>query len=280
MSFVVENGLNTSYIDSLLVALFYKSTHIQNMLLQYPAESKFIYLQELINNNFVDKIRQNFSIESSVVNEIRNYSFICGWKNNVSNVAELYNVIDYSDFLLKGFGYNNFEIDIIELNNSEEYVKSLSLPYIEVNVKCDTHIKDLINEWKNKNIKNKQSLICYNFKEIPMIIPIYINRKCDDGYISLNKVDIYKRIKFKGKKTNLSNDCQWTIHSVICFSTSGGGNYYSLIKYDSNNWYIFGNDRIPSIMKFDMTNKDMCDKIKQECVILFYIFDDTISSNF
>ena len=275
MSFIVEDGLNTSYIDSLLIALFYTQTHLQNMLFQQPQDSKFVYLQELILNNFVNKIKKNYSIESSIINEIRNYSFVCDWKKNTYNLTGLFNVVDYFEFLTKGFDYNNLEIDIIEINRTKEFMKQLVIPYIEVVPKYDTNIKDLIDDWKNKIIRSNNKFISYNFKEIPLMIPIYINRKEINGSINVNKVDIYKKVKFKGKRVNLINDCEWNIHSIICHSSSGGGNYYSLIK-NNNEWNIFSNNKIPSLSSFDMKNVNMCNKIKQECVLILYIYNDIL----
>jgi hypothetical protein len=52
MTFVVADGLNTSYIDSILMSLFYKSSHLEEMLIQQPDNAEFIYLQEMISNNF------------------------------------------------------------------------------------------------------------------------------------------------------------------------------------------------------------------------------------
>ena len=276
-TFVVANGLNTSYIDSLIIALFYKSSHLQDMLNQCPDDSKFVYLQELIGNNFIDPVRRNYSLDISVVNEIRNYSLICGWKDG-GNITDLYNVVDYMNFLIKGLGFSGIEFELVEYNGSEnESVKTLTLSHIELNASEKTSTKILLDKWTDKNIKkNKGSLICHRFKEIPMMMPIYINRINEDkNYVSC-QVDIMRRIKFKNHNNKNQHGVSWVIHSIICFTNSGGGNYYSIVNANDNQWYLFSNDKIPSLIKIQITDEDISEKIKQECVLIFYRLDDEL----
>jgi hypothetical protein len=70
MSFCVEDGYNTSYIDSVLIALFYKPTHLHELLTQLPEKTMFSYLQELIFSNFVEQVRKNYSVNSGMKYEI------------------------------------------------------------------------------------------------------------------------------------------------------------------------------------------------------------------
>ena len=56
---IVEDGMNTSYIDSLLIALFYK--HNNNILTELdkkPQKSCGIYLQELIKEKFIEQAKK------------------------------------------------------------------------------------------------------------------------------------------------------------------------------------------------------------------------------
>jgi hypothetical protein len=283
-TFVIADGLNTSYIDSLLMGLFYRTTHLQEMLSKSPEKSKFAYLQDLMNN-VIDQTRRNFSVDSSYINEIRNYSFICGWKDNLS-LTELYNVVDYLDFIMKGFDFEGINCEVIELskNSQDEMAKSLKLNYIEVNVntsnKDNIDIKTLLEDWINSNLieKNKNSLTYYHFKELPMLIPIYVNR-LDENKQSVNtSVDIKKRIRFykNNDKTQLS--MEWIIHSIICFSSSGNGRYYTIINVDNDDWqwYLFSNDKLPSLVKINISDSDISNKIKQECVLVLYRLCDNL----
>ena len=62
-NFIIENGYNTSYIDSLLVALFYKSSYIDKLLQEHPQNETFYYLQEIIQTNFVNVIKRNYVVK-------------------------------------------------------------------------------------------------------------------------------------------------------------------------------------------------------------------------
>lgn len=104
--FAVANGINTSYIDSLLIALFYKESYLQQMLFQQTENEYFSYLQDLIYINFIDNVRNSKSVDSFQINEIRNYSYMCGWKNT-TNIIDLYDVIDYFSFIMDGFTKKN-----------------------------------------------------------------------------------------------------------------------------------------------------------------------------
>lgn len=276
-TFIVANGLNTSYIDSLLVALFYKSSHIEEMISQDPEDSKFVYLQELINTNFIEPIRKNFSIDSAIINELRNVSLICGWKN-CGNLVDLYNVSDYIKFLMKGIGYGGINLELIEYNGREnEILKAFDTLCLDVDVKENTNIKNLINEWLDGHIKTDSSgsLVYYQFREIPMLIPIYLNRKTDNGNITSCQIDIMKKIRFK--KGNIKNQkMSWVIHAIVCFSNSGGGNYYSVVNTTDNNWYLFSSDRIPSFLKINITDNYIAEKIKQESVLVLYRLNDDL----
>lgn len=266
-TFVVANGLNTSYIDSLLMALFYKSSHLRSILSQYPDQSKFLYLQELINNNFIDNAKHYYSIDSSIMNEIRNYSIICGWKEG-GNITDLYTVTDYLKFLMLGIGFGQIDFEFVEF---DEKVKTLSMNYIDVPILENTDVKLLLEKWYDDNIK-KSTILCNRFKEIPVMIPIYFNRN-NTQYISL-QVDIKKKIKFKKNYDCTQNLASWSIHALICFSNSGGGNYYSIININLNEWYMFSNDKLPSLIQINLSDPNIANKIKQECILAIYKLDN------
>lgn len=268
---VVENGINTSYIDSLLIALFYKESHMQEILFQQTDNDFFIYLQELIYNNFVYPVRHGFSVLSSVMNEIRNYCYLCGWKNGY-NLLELFNVSDYFDFLMNGFIKNIINIEILDINpiKNIQNINNITLNYINLQIINDSDIRILLKDWESSLIKTKNSY--YSFKELPLILPIYLNRNISTD-INYSKIDIKHKIKFYKNNDKKQSDFSWTIHSIICYSSSGTGSYYSLINMDTV-WYMFNNINTPSITKIDIHNNDISYKIMQECVFLFYKLDN------
>ena len=187
--FVVSDGFNTSYIDSLLVGLFYKETHLDEMLIQIPENIRFTYLQELIYNNIVYLVRHNFCVDATLINEIRNYSIMCGWKTGL-NITELYNVIDYLDFLITGFNFGHMSYEIMEIKKGvveEETTKSLDINYIQVNVGSDNDIQTLLKKWVCNILledSDDDSYIYYHFKELPMFITIYLNRTMENKQIN------------------------------------------------------------------------------------------------
>jgi hypothetical protein len=279
ITFKVDDGLNTSYIDSLLVALFYKSSIIQNMLINIPENSAFLYLQDQIQRDFVDQIRQNYSISSSLINEIRNYSIICGWKNGFGNIVELFNVSDFYIFLATGFGMGllNFEITP-EINNNLNNINNYQNILIKFSTNQPSSIKILLDEWINNNLlkinNNKQPTQCYHFKEIPLIITFNIDRSNETKYVS---IDIMKKIQFCKNNNEHQNNLSWVIHSIVCLENSRKSSYYSIIKYDENNWYLFDNNKIPSLNKIDIKNDLVLqNKIKNESVLIIYKLDDMI----
>jgi hypothetical protein len=249
-AFVVENGINTSYIDTLLFSLFY-NIHCNDLLIELPENERFGYLQDLILDNFIYPIRNGHTVTANIINEIRNYSYLCGWKNN-SNILELFDTCEYFDFLMNGITKKIINIDI-KINDKN--IKNITMNYLTFNIEKNTNVKILLNKWQKNN---------FYFREIPFIVPIYLNRKYESSY-NHNKIDIKKKIKFNNDKIN-----SWTIYSIICYVKSIDHNiYYSLILYD-NTWYLFNNLNYPALSKIDITDNDIKFKIMQECVMLFY----------
>ena len=254
MAFCVEDGYNTSYIDSALIALFYKPTHLYELLTEIPEDIKFVYLQEIILSNFVEQIRKNYSISSTYINEIRNYSIMCGWKYGYS-ITDLYDVQDYLTFLLKGL--NSYPMTIETMSSKIVQINCITLNLFE-----DSTLKKLLNDW----IESTTDGIQYKFVDLPQLITIYIDRKKEG-----TKIDIMKKIQFA--KNNTHNNASWIIHSLICKTKS---HYYAVVYTLYGNWYLFDNNKLPSILQIDITNNDISEKIKQECVIVLYRIDDIL----
>ena len=62
-NFVIEDGYNTSYIDSLFMGLFYTPSLIENIFLNtLPKKLDNVYLQEIIKDKYVDIIKSGKSI--------------------------------------------------------------------------------------------------------------------------------------------------------------------------------------------------------------------------
>lgn len=288
MSIIIADGFNTSYIDSLIVGLFYKTTHINNMLNQIPKNIMYMYLQDLIKINIIENIKNNFSVDSCVANEIRNYSYLCGWKNGLNyNITDLHNVVDYFDFLVSGFDYSKISFELMEIikndTNIHENIKHIDVNYIQMNVCDDSDVKLLIEKWidsilltsnESSNESTIATIAYYHFKELPILIPIYLHRFSVDNQFNNCMIDIKKRIKFYKNNDKSQLSASWILHSIICYSTIGRGKYYTIFN-DEQNWYLFSDDKIPSIIKIDIKDDIIGKKIKQECVLILYKLDES-----
>lgn len=288
---IVENGFNTCYIDSLLMALFYTPSNIYNNMLENdPANNDFLYLQEMIKCNFIEPIRKEISVSSDTINEIRNYSFVNGWKlNEPSELPEQQDVTEYYTFLLENLSNQLIQIErttITEgISTKDDEGKIENIPFITVNVgefDYETNIKNLIDKWLNDNpvdlrretfennnkvTKDIKGLNIYKICNIPNIVPIYINRFALNGSNKLlTKIDINKKIKLIN-----GSDIRWIIHSVICHTgnTMKEGHYYTIL-INSNKWLMFDDMSVPSLKEIDMSNTQLIDRIKSECVFLIY----------
>jgi len=177
--FEIENGINTSYISTLFTALFLNKTDMDKLLYENVSNIHLFYLQEMIKRNFVEKIRNNRSIELSTIAEIRNLCIIFGWAKN-DNPSKLYDINDFYIFLLE-----QLKIKFLHFE--------LCLEPITVN----TTSKELIDIIDFNSVSKDD--LCLSF---------HINRQNN------RKVDIMKSIKIiiDNKKN------KFNINAIICFS--------------------------------------------------------------
>lgn len=290
---IVENGFNTCYIDSLLMSLFYTPSIIYNNMLECdPVNPEFLYLQEMIKTNFVEPLRKDTSIAitSDTINEIRNYSFINGWKlSEPEELSEQQDVTEYFTFLLENFNNQTIHVErttITEgIRSNDDNGHLEKLPFITLNVNeydYETNIKNLLNTWFNDNtvdvrretiednnkiLKDIKGLNIYKICNVPYIVPLYINRFTSvESTKLLTKIDINKKIRLIQ-----DSHLRWTIHSVICHTGNSlkEGHYYSIL-ITNNKWLMFDDLSIPSLREIDMSDLELIDKIKRECVFLIY----------
>lgn len=254
---IVENGYNTSYIDTLFMALFYKTSYIQDMLSENVTNVKFYYLQDLIYFNFVRKSRCGYTIDSQIMNEIRNYLFYCGWKHNY-NITDLFNVNELYDYLA-----DNFNIKKIEFISEN---KKINMNYITLDVFDNSSVKILLDNYINNTIGTNMT-----FSEVPKFISIFLDRK---DTTKLYFVDIMEGICFSTNNDPEQQTKLWKINSIICYTKTNGGHYYSIIQKNKE-WYLFTNNKLPSLMKIDLKDSDISQKIKQECVFMTYLLNSS-----
>ena len=276
---VVENGLNTCYIDSLFVGLFYKHNDgLSNILECIPKKPEGYYLQELIKLKFVEAIKRKYSITFSTMNEIRNYSVICGWSNN-SDITEQKKCSDYYNFIYELFDIPPLELEIIEIKDNilTNNIEKVVTPYIHLDLHKDDNIKNLLTNWINKTINNtgKNTINCYKLTNIPQFVIMNVNRFDNKGKRTQFKLDIMRRIKFFNINDNTQNYLKWKIHSVICHNGNKEniGHYYTIINTHRNKWILFDDEIIPSFKEIDFEDSDFKDKIMLEAIMIIYTID-------
>jgi uncharacterized UBP type Zn finger protein len=274
--FVVENGLNTCYIDALLMALFYKpSTYLDTILNTEPKNLDYIYLQELIRNKFVENVRKNNSVMADTMNEIRNYANMCGWLENCPNeFFQQQEVKEFYSFLL-----NITNVPLIEIH--PEPIPFINLP-IPDNVK-ETSVKALLNNWMNNNVTDRVDGVC-KIVNVPTFVALSLNRFSNVNKRIGTPVDIQRKIKLHHVTDRADDGLKWSIHSIICYKgeTTKNGHYYSVLhdrhdKRDTvNKWIIFDDTAVPCVGDIDIKNAEITGTIKKECVMIIYCYDDHI----
>lgn len=263
---ILEKGMNTDYIYTLLTSLFYVNSQSVNKILDLSFVknnleiNNALYLQEFIRSYIITHLRQGFSIEKKIVNRFRIFLYRIGLFDQIKNdnmILPKLNIFMFYEYLISDiFNYKlNFEIVDILNNITTEKLYNM----IEIN--SSEKIIDLskeVDKWISTNILRPNCY--YKFKYIPSIIPIKINK-------SNEYVNIMEGIKFKSNSDNIQQLIIFEIHSIICKDEEG--NYYSIVKQNSE-WFGFSENRIPSNFIVDLQNFDQVKKIMSETELVFY----------
>src|SRR3990172_8239455 len=142
--FVVENGVNTCYMDSLLMALFYSPSTNEFLLKKDLESNDHLLLQEYIKVHFVDQVRSGKSITSEIINMIRNLCFQSGWRSvdydsNPEEFFQQQDVNEFYNFIINIFNGPMIDIKrktIFEASHDEEG-KEESIPFIPLSLPID-----------------------------------------------------------------------------------------------------------------------------------------------
>jgi len=241
---IIEDGGNTSYIDSILLYLFYNN---QELLNNDPENNKYIYLQEIIKTKFIEPVKKNNVIFSNIMSEIQNYLFFFGFNNK--------NPIELFIFLFEKLNFEPIRISFI--NNTFETIKQ-NISHINLIADKDCTIKELyINFVQNNNeildFKNNIEIL-----NLPKQINFHIERKCSCKVDILNIISLFVNDSIKEK------EFKWKFNSLIGFSN---GKYYSII-HENKKLYIVKNSMIPSKILID---RSIIDMIKNEVIFVSYL---------
>ena len=99
---ILEDGYNSDYIYSLIIALFYIPSDGLNKIINCDTNnSNTYYIQEYIKTKFIYPIHRNKSIEASIVNKLRLFMHNCGWqKNDDKYILDQGKLDDFYKFLM------------------------------------------------------------------------------------------------------------------------------------------------------------------------------------
>lgn len=245
MFFVVEDGYNTSYISALIVGLFYEKSNIERIVLTENSNinGHETYLQKLIKYKFVDNMRNNISVQSNILNEIRNYAYLCGWKitKSIDELMCQHDVIDFLSFLL-----SIFNVPYLEVNGNNCQYITLDNPNLGTLTK-------MYNNWCNTNI----------IENIPPFVIFKINRDIS----KMEPVDIMSKIKLFNSN-HVYCDIKWIFHCAICKNTITNINYCILTINEK--LYIWDEKQYPNLSEINLSDQDITYKIKTETYCVVY----------
>lgn len=247
--FIVENAVNTCYIDTVLMGLFFKPSVIDFILNKDIKNVAAIYFQEYIKENFVSSVRNGKSVLKDDMEMIRTMSIHLGWKNKEDYMLQQ-DVTEYYSFLMDIF---EMEKITIQTKDIKENLSFIPLTLLETNLETET-VKNMLLNWQTENNSS-----IFNS---PPIIGLSINRFTNTGKKINTNVIIQKKI------------AEWTFHAAICYKEVNQeinqGHYYALLSGNNGIWYIFDDLKIPCIRSVRMDDPVITDMIKKECYFVFY----------
>lgn len=309
-AFLVENALNTCYIDSVLMSLFYpQSTMIAENLLQKDARTPdAIYLQEYIMQHFVLPVRNNHSVLREQIEMIRILCFQAGWMssvitehNQVDIFIEQQDVSEFYSFLMDIFPGVPVEIQrktITEgLPDQDDLGQIEKMPFIPLSTPDGVdsiRISSLLQSWMednhstvNRTVLTKDghksqlvgSLNTYYIVNIPPILALGINRFKHPEYRDYSSIVIEKRISPFKNNSIIPDLHKYVFQAAICHRGDNprSGHYYAIIS-DDDHYFLFDDQMGPPsmvevVLKGDFQNKEVVERLKREVVFVMYRYD-------
>jgi hypothetical protein len=270
---ILEDGYNTDYIYSLIIALFYMSSDGMNRIINTDTtNSNTYYVQEYIKTKFILPIHRNMSIESETINKFRVFLYNCGWlKSTDKHILDKSNLDDFYSFIVSNMmEYKIIVSKIDAINNVSKEVK------YDVIRLTDDHMSDqdtkvislssMFNKWVQNDVLGQY--FSYKFESIPYILPIYLDIR--DSNTGLNKryVNIMEGLNFSDNGDKIQKLFIWEIHSLICQKSNG--EYYTIVIDNNDDMIIFSDKHIPSNWRIDSSDPVVVKNVMAEVRFVFY----------
>jgi len=273
---VLEDGYNTDYIYSLILALFYLPSDGVNRIINEDMEdSNAYYLQEFIKMKLIYLVQRGSSIESKIVNRLRMYCYNSGWlSGNDQHILSKVRIDTFYNFLISDMMGHSLEFTRADPRGNQS--NDLKFPLIHLNRQLIEQVagqsvglinlSDCVDRWIEQNVSESKYL--YKFKTIPQLVSIYIDQQDSETNENARMLNIMEGFRFGSVDDKVQKLFIWEIHSLILMEEDG--TYYTICITNLNKWTAFSDHRIPSNWDIDMTNIEQVRKIIRQVVFVFY----------
>lgn len=202
----IENIYNGNYFVSVMMAMFYHSSNYAEILDDYPEEGFCLYLQDLIKQNFVEKVKRGYMIEKKKINEIRNFMGLLGLgKDMKMKHIEDIDPVEFYKFLIGKLSGDNVRLDVVDIEKNK--AECINVTSIDLVTCKDITLKSLFENWISDNVKGR----VYCLSDIPRYLCFSIKREVNDASVNLNY-----RVCFSGINDIVQSRMYWTFYSVVC----------------------------------------------------------------
>lgn len=287
----VENGINTCYIDTLLMVLFLRPTVTEKILSKDVDDTNKIILQGSLMEQFISKVRNGGKVDADTMMFIRETMYQLGWRSE-EDIYEQQDVSELYAFLLDLFDGETLKTkrttysEAVDADNKSSSIEE-SVPYISLNLSGDesdgkTTIRELLNKWlyhnnckvKRKTIVNGKpveidvpALNQYSIVNSPNYLGLSINRfTAEEKKIkTLVNVSTYLRLN--------NDETFYSVQGAICHKGESKkmAHYYALIcDTDHRKFYVFDDLKSPSLEAISMDDIEKTKEIASEIVFLIY----------
>ena len=264
---IIEDGYNTDYIVSLIIALFYPSNRIISI---DSPNSNAYYIQTFIRANIIEKIRRGISIDSATLNRLRIFMNGAGWLRH--DILEPADVVDFYDFLVVNIIGYRFSIQRIDTTTNQSNERSFNFVNLteqhfdSLNERSIVSVSDGFTKWIDQSII--ESKYAYRFDAaLPWLVAVHVNIRDESTKLNRCYVDIMEGLCFDKISNRTHAMFVWDIQSFI--GQTDTGEYYA-VTMRANEWVRFSDRTIPSVTVVDMNDQDTVRRMMKEIRMAFY----------